>query len=50
MPETNTEASMVLKAANDNPGGSTTVEIALTDMVRLMAKAYVANLSQKERA
>lgn len=50
MPETNTQASMVLEAANDNPGGSTTVEIALTDMVRLMAKAYVATLNETERA
>lgn len=37
-----------LVAANDNPGGATSVEMQLSSFVTIIAKAYVA--SAKERS
>lgn len=39
-----------MTAANDNPGGETTVMATLHDVATLMARAYVAELKKKERA
>tara|TARA_R110002049_G_scaffold307265_1_gene507205 strand:- start:1717 stop:1866 length:150 start_codon:yes stop_codon:yes gene_type:complete len=37
-----------LTAANDNPGGATSVEMKLSSIVTVMAKAYVAKAQAKE--
>lgn len=39
----------ILTAANDNPGGSQTLDTALIQFVTVLAKAYVAELADKER-
>lgn len=36
-----------LTAANDNPGGATTVTLSLSRFVTVMAKAYVAEAKAK---
>jgi hypothetical protein len=38
-----------LVAANDNPGGKTSVEVTLESFVTIMAKAYVAETRKKEQ-
>mgnify|MGYP006283257463 FL=1 len=41
--------TQTLTAANENPGGPRTVEMALTDFVTVLAKAYVAETRTQER-
>ena len=41
---------ITLTAANDNPGGSQSVEVALTSFVRLLARAYVDETRAKAGA
>jgi len=43
-----TEKSLTLHAANDNAGGATETIIALSALVSVMAKAYVAKSRQEE--
>ncbi|SPJ26458.1 hypothetical protein [Palleronia abyssalis] len=42
-----TTSSMTLTAANDNPGGTTSVEVQLSSFVTIIAKAYVAEARKK---
>ncbi|HQU69059.1 MAG TPA: hypothetical protein PLI43_12815 [Albidovulum sp.] len=42
------EPQKILAAANDNPGGGTTVSFPLSGFVSLMAKAYVNETRNQE--
>ena len=44
---TTQETTTTLKAANDNPGGPTSVTVTLTSLVSVMARAYVAEIGAK---
>lgn len=46
---TENSSGQLLVAANRNPGGSTTTKVVLTSIVELMARAYVAELKEKEQ-
>jgi len=39
-----------LTAANDNPGGATSVEVPLSAFVAVIARAYVAETRKLERS
>lgn len=39
-----------LTAANDNPGGATSVQVPLSAFVAVIAKAYVAEARRLERS
>lgn len=43
-----TDQSLVLEAANDNPGGATSAAISFDKLVCLMARAYVSTLQAEE--
>lgn len=45
-----TPEKTTLVAANDNPGGKTSVEVTLESFVTVMAKAYVAETRKKEQS
>ena len=42
-----TSSTCTLTAANDNPGGATSVEMQLSSFVTLIAKAYVARAKER---
>ena len=42
-----TSETITLTAANDNPGGATSVTVTLTSLVAVMARAYVAESRSK---
>ncbi len=42
-----TQQTTTLTAANDNPGGVTSVTVTLTSLVAVMARAYVAESRSK---
>ncbi len=42
-----TQLTTTLTAANDNPGGATSVTVTLTSLVAVMARAYVAENRSK---
>ena len=47
---TTSTRKITMTAANDNPGGSQSTEIALTSFVRLLARAYVDETRAKAGA
>ena len=47
---THSTQKTTLTAANDNPGGSQSAEVALTSFVRLLARAYVNETRAKAGA
>jgi hypothetical protein len=44
-----TKTKIALEAANDNSGGNSSVEIALSSLVTVLAKAYVSRIESKEK-
>jgi hypothetical protein len=42
-------STVTLTAANDNCGGVTSVEVAMASFVTIIAKAYVARLSEEQQ-
>ena len=47
--KTPTSAETILTAANDNPGGSRTLDPLTIRFVTIMARAHAAELKDKER-
>lgn len=46
----NASKTLQLTAANDNPGGPQTAEVAMSYFVTLLARAYVAKARASERS
>ena len=44
---TTSPSTRTLTAANDNPGGATSVEMHLSSFVTVIAKAYVARAKER---
>lgn len=47
---TTSTPTRTLTAANDNPGGASSIEMQLSSFVLVMAKAYVAKAQAKEQS
>ncbi|MDO5644039.1 MAG: hypothetical protein Q4G26_16815 [Paracoccus sp. (in: a-proteobacteria)] len=46
----NSNETITLEAANDNPGGATSATISMASLVKVMARAYVAQNQRKAGA
>lgn len=42
-----TQETVTMKAANDNPGGTTAITVTMASLVTVMARAYVAEARLK---